>query len=239
MPDQVVIWDIDGTLITSSLERRFLDHLVKHGYASPSHLFRSFWRLMLDWPPQYHKIKAFYIRGLSVDLIREQIDLCWNESILPDISSVAVNAVYELRDLGAKQLLLSGTLRPLAEKMAEHLGIVDVIASDLEVRDGMYTGRLLAPHPKNIRKMQYADKWLTSRGLQWDCTISIADHWGDRFLLSRANKAIVVNPKQQLRKMAKRKGWLILDGQDDLSSVVSAINSYRSNEGTEVEARTR
>lgn len=225
MPEQVVIWDIDGTLISGSLERRFLDYLVKHGYTTPSHLFRSFWSLMFDWPPQYHKIKAFYIRGRSVDSIGEQIDLCWDESVLPDITSSAVEAVRALDEAGVKQVLLSGTLRPLAKKMADYLQVADVIASDLEIEDGIYTGRLLRPHPKNIRKMLYADEWLRSKGLQWDRAIAIGDHWGDRFLLERANRAFAVNPNQKLRNMAKQEGWLIVNGQSDLSSVVSEITS--------------
>jgi HAD superfamily phosphoserine phosphatase-like hydrolase len=239
MLDIVVIWDIDGTVIDGSLERRFLDYLIKHGHVTPGSLVGSALRLATDFPPKWHKVKACYLRGKPVDRVAGLVDACWTESILPDVSRAAVDAVHQLRDLGATQLLQSGTLRPLADKMASHLGIADVIAADLEIRDDRYTGRLVKPHPIDERKMLYADEWLIERGLNWDNTVAIADHWGDRYMLERSDLAIVVCPMRQLRDMAKRMGWIVIENRDELHTTVEIIRNHVSDRETEIRDRLK
>lgn len=234
MLDIVVIWDIDGTVIDGSLERRFLDHLIRHGHVTPGFVLSSAFRLATDFPPKWHKVKACYLRGQSIEHVASLVDACWNESILPDIATSAVDAAHQLKDLGATQVLQSGTLHPLADKVASYLGISDVIAAELEINDGQYTGRLVKPHPIDMRKLQYAGEWLTERGLKWKNTVAIADHWGDRFMLDRSGLAITVCPMKQLRAIARRKQWIILDNRDDLSSVVEIIKSHVSNREAEV-----
>jgi len=235
--DAVVIWDIDGTVIDGSLERRFLDYLIRHGHVTPGSLLGSALRLATDFPPKWHKVKACYLRGRSVDRVASLVDGCWNETILPDISPSAVSAAHQLKELGATQLLQSGTLRPLADKMATHLGIPDVIAADLEIRNSLYTGRLIRPHPIDERKMLYADEWLIERGLNWEDTVAIADHWGDRYMLEQSDLAIVVCPMRQLRDMAKRMNWTILENRDDLSSVVGIIDSHIRERKAEIKGK--
>ncbi|MBU1319071.1 MAG: haloacid dehalogenase-like hydrolase [candidate division Zixibacteria bacterium] len=225
MPDQVVFWDIDGTLIDGSLERCFLAYLRRHGHATIPYLARSAARLTLDWPPGWHKIKIAYLRGRAVEEVEQLLESCWADSILPDISSAAAATVLDLRERGARQILLSGTPRPLAMKMASYLRIADVIAADPEIRNGIYTGRLTARHPRGIRKVQYAQKWLNENGCTWGMTTGIADHWDDRFLLGRVHNAIAVAPGKRLRRLASSQGWVIQNMRDDLRSQIPVITA--------------
>jgi len=225
MPEQVVFWDIDGTLIEGSLERRFLAYLRRHGHATIPYLACSVARLTLDWLPGWHKIKTAYLRGRAVEDVERLVESCWVDSILPDIPPAVAAIVRELRERGARQVLLSGTPRPLAMKMASYLGVVDVIAASPEIRHGVYTGRLSARHPRGIRKMQYAQKWLDENKCTWDMTTGIADHWDDRFLLGRVHNAIAVAPGKRLRRLASSQGWVILDMSDNLRSQIPVITA--------------
>jgi phosphoserine phosphatase len=43
-----------------------------------------------------------------------------------------------------------------------------------------------------------------------DC-VAYGDNYSDRFLMEGMGKAVAVRPKRNLRKYARKKGWLIVD----------------------------
>jgi len=103
----------------------------------------------------------------------------------------------------------------------EMLGLKDVIAALPEVREGVYTGRLIAPHPLGIRKANLAEAWLQDHGYRWSQTVAIANHWDDRFLLERARASAVVHPCNRLRRLAIGQGWAVVD--DARSPLISIV----------------
>jgi phosphoserine phosphatase len=237
MVEPVVLWDIDGTLISSSFERRFLADLRRHGHVNIARAAVDALPVWLRNPlGGWHELKLMYLCGKPVELVQSWIETCWKESIRPELYPGVIEAIRQLRSDGIVQVMLSGTPRQLAEPLMKTLRLEDLIAAEPEIRDNKYTGRLVAPHPRGNRKADMAGAWLQDHGYRWNQTIAIADHWDDRFLLEQANTSIVVHPEDRLRKHAIGNGWTIVDDitNSSLLAIVRDLASELSRSNLEV-----
>jgi HAD superfamily phosphoserine phosphatase-like hydrolase len=215
----VALWDVDGTLLESSLERRFLRWLRANGHVSlPMTILAAAGRALTGrW--QWHQHKLAYLRGRSVNQVTSLAGRCWREELVGHLRPAAVDVVRQLQKSGVEQILLSGSPRPLAECVASHLELANVIAAEPEIIDRHYTGGLAAPHPRGRRKVTAAAAWLERHARNWEGTIALADHYDDRFLLERVTTAIAVFPDRRLEQLAKRRGWMIVQSDDDFATL--------------------
>ncbi|MBD3232467.1 MAG: HAD-IB family phosphatase [candidate division Zixibacteria bacterium] len=228
MPDPLVIWDIDGTIVKRSLERHFIRYLLGKRYITWSNIASNVLSLTFKGSAKHlYQLKLAYLRGKSEHAVEQWISSCWKRVIRAEIKQGALPAINRLYELGCEQIFVSGTLKPLAEMLARNLAIDDVLAAEPEIVSEVYTGRLTSPHPKGIVKVGVVDGWLRKQGRDWDGTIALADHWNDRFLLEKVSLPIPIDPGRKLRKHAVRMGWFRAYGEEGFSSAVKMIENAR------------
>lgn len=209
-PEPVVFWDIDGTLVSPSLERLFIQYLQDRKLVSPWLMVRRMAAVALRIPlPPWYRVKVAYLRDETPARFDEWVEGCWRDTLESRLLPGAVDAVSRLTDRGVRQVILSGTIEPLARRLAAHLKLNDVIAATPEIRGDTYTGALTEPHPHSMHKVRYAERWLDTEGMSWERAVALADHPDDRYLLRRAGIPVAVNPLPELEKEARRNGWPI------------------------------
>lgn len=138
--------DICWTLFYSNTTFDFLDYLIQE----PSYLrlrklhkLRFFYLLNLlifkTFNIDIHRTLAIrYLKGMSKDFIYQQVENFYNEVL----SKKRIESVWNCLPK-ENIILISATLAPIAEVVAEHLGAwVDFCASTLEFQNGICTGRL-------------------------------------------------------------------------------------------------
>lgn len=217
----VVFWDIDGSLLDTSMERLFLRFLFRNRYVHPYRLPVNLLLLALTtFPPLWYRLKALYIRNISEENMAEWANTCFRKDILPRLRPGAYETVTKLKERGVRQVLLSGTLFPLASALGVYLGIADIIAAYPEIRSGRYTGRLRAPHPHGLYKKMYADDWLSSHGFSWSDATAIANHYDDRHLLQASAKPIAAFPDAKLERVAGKNDWTIMNSFIDVPEII-------------------
>jgi len=227
MANPLIFWDIDGTIVSSSLERHFLKYLIKRKLTHPREIAINLAALSIKrFPPRWYLIKLAYLRGKPASDVEKWIEDCWENRIRLNLYRGCVEAIRGLHDNGVRQVLISGTMRLLAQPLADYLGIDDLIAGEPEIQDGKYTGALTEPHPVGERKLFAADKWLTENGYSWDGVCALGNRWLDHFLLDRARTAIAVHPDKGLRRYALQKSWKVIDDTDAADSITSVIISH-------------
>lgn len=209
-PPELAIWDIDGTLAYPSLERQFVDFLLKTGRSSPARLALSALRLACHWPPRIHRMKLPYVRGAAIDHVAEWVEAWWHEAGEQSLLPGASRTLQSMRARGMSLLLLSGTSDFLAARLARHIGVTEVLAGRSEIVEGRYTGRLLSPHPHGRYKLEYAEAWRAGR-VPWQNICALGDHEGDLHLLAQAGLPVAVNPRPQLLAEAQRRGWIVVN----------------------------
>jgi len=93
------------------------------------------------------------------------------------------------RDQGHETVIVSASFRNYLEPVARALGVDAVLATELEVRGGRLTGRLVGANVRGAEKVRRLDAWLGSGEVElW----AYGDSSGDDELLARADHPVRV-----------------------------------------------
>jgi phosphatidylglycerophosphatase C len=93
------------------------------------------------------------------------------------------------RDQGHETVIVSASFRNYLDPVARELGIDAVLATELEVRDGRLTGRLVGANVRGAEKVRRLDAWLGPGEVElW----AYGDSSGDDELLARADHPVRV-----------------------------------------------
>lgn len=226
---EVIFWDIDGTLMRGSMERHFMRYLNEEVELSWARIAGRYFRL---WRRDGNRIswrtKAAYIRGFEVEELDLLIDHAWCHYFAPNLHHKTAAVVRRLADMGVTQVLLSGTLTPLARRLGTSLGIDEIIAARLEVSNGRYTGRLTAPHPVGERKAEAARHWLETHGMEDAAIGAVGNHVDDRYLLQMAALPVAMNADRGLRKFAREHQYLRASERKGLDVLEARLKSEAS-----------
>lgn len=225
MTEPIYVWDIDRTIVRSSLERHFTRYLREEVESfSTARAAWQFIRLAAHFPPPaLWRVKLGYIRDYSVPEIEFLVDQCFAKYIKQAIYAGSLTAVRKLQVENRMQLLVSGTHHALAERLARHLDLRDFIAAEPEIENNRYTGRLTKPHPHAHYKVKYVQEWLDANGYAWEQVIALGDHGDDQYLLAKAGRAVAVNPDKELKRISTHNNWTIVNDASSPNALISVL----------------
>jgi len=224
---QAVIIDIDGTLVKHSLEHWFLRYLLQNRHIHIGEILANLGSSAIrQLPLKWYQLKLVYLCGQHEEKVAQWIQSCWRKTIQNRLHPGMVELVHWFRSIKSHVVLLSGTPYPLAVPLMEFLQVPDAICAEPEIENGIYTGRLLRPHPTGMLKVKYADNWLRANGYTWDQVTAIGDNWQDRFLLSHVKHPIVIQPGIRLTRHARQESWLIVTNPFDKQAIITKVKSY-------------
>ena len=127
---------------------------------------------------------------------------------------------------GHRIFLISGTLAPLARAFAQELlhrldGMVpaeassltqpaiEVCATELELRNSCWTGRLAGPHITGEAKARCIHMLAARDGIVLGESYAYGNSFADVAMLETAGHPAAVNPSMRLARRARRRGWEI------------------------------
>lgn len=96
--------------------------------------------------------------------------------------------------------LVSGGFTPIVERLAKSLGIVYFSANQLEVKDGLLTGKLVGQIISPEVKQATLEQWREKLKLPKERTIAIGDGANDLLMLKSAGLGIAFCAKEVLKK---------------------------------------
>jgi HAD superfamily hydrolase (TIGR01490 family) len=142
----------------------------------------------------------------------------WRERLLaervrPRICADARALLRRHREAGDTLVLTTATNRVITELVAQDLGVDHHLATEVEVRDGRYTGRTQGVLNMRTGKVERLRTWLAERGHD-EAVLKQATFYSDSIndlaLLSVVGEPVVVDPDDRLRSAAWRHGWKVL-----------------------------
>ena len=107
-----------------------------------------------------------------------------------------------LRRLGYRIALVSGGFTEVIAPIAADLGVTDVRANTLEVKDGLLTGQLLGPVIDRLGKRAALEAFARQYGIPTRRTIAIGDGANDIDMLEAAGLGVAFNAKAAARDAA-------------------------------------
>lgn len=96
--------------------------------------------------------------------------------------------------------LVSGGFTPIVERLAKSLGITYFSANQLEVKDGLLTGKLVGAIISPELKQATLEKWRKELKLPKERTVAIGDGANDLLMLKSAGLGIAFCAKEVLKK---------------------------------------
>ncbi len=126
----------------------------------------------------------------------------------PEISRV----LKDHKTKGHTTIMFSGMLQPYIEAVKQELGIDIAIGTELEIKDGYYTGRLASVPCFGERRAHVLSELINKLDYKIKLGESFAygDSILDRFFMGMVGNPVAVHPDKKLAEYAQRHGWSIV-----------------------------
>jgi len=118
----------------------------------------------------------------------------------------AVERISYHKENGDKVVIVSNAIEPLVRIVAGNIGVGDVIATKLEINNGLYTGKIIGDVVYGGKKVDA----IRQSGICLEKSFVYADHYSDLPMFELAEYPVAVNPHKKLFKHAKSDNWEIL-----------------------------
>jgi len=219
--NKVAVFDIDGTIFRSSLQRELIMELVKYGVFPPivrKELEKDFFS-WVDRRGSYEDyimgvVRAYEKRipGVSVEDIRHVASL---------VIAKQKNRVYTFtRDLikklrpTHKLVAISGSPIEIVKEFNRSWHFDAVYGMEFEVTDGRYTGQVKFLPIKN--KQAVLNNYVKRYGLSLRGSVGVGDTENDAGFLSLVQRPICFNPNKDLYGIARQKHWPVVVERKDV-----------------------
>ena len=184
------VMDVDGTLILEEV----IDFLGREVGREEeiAQLTSQAMRGELDFESSLRK-RVSLLEGLRVSVF----DTVFNSIHL---SPNAQEFISILQKNGILVGLVSGGFTPIVERLAKSLGIAYFSANQLEVKDGLLTGKLVGQIISPQVKKDTLEQWRKELQLPRERTVAIGDGANDLLMLKSAGLGIAFCAKEVLKK---------------------------------------
>jgi HAD superfamily hydrolase (TIGR01490 family) len=149
-------------------------------------------------------------KGWSVDQVHQIVNETLNEIINPYVYAEAAALIAEHQRAGRDVVLVSASGEEMVRPIGESLGISDIIATRMAVKDGKYSGDVEF-YNAGPNKVRAVEQMAAERGYNLAESYAYSDSVSDIPLLEAVGHPTAVNPDRGLRKHAIEHEWQMLE----------------------------
>lgn len=212
----LAIFDLDNTLLAGDSDHAWGEFLVGRGLvdgawykAQNDRFYADYCRGELDIIAYSEFVFAVLVKeepetlaAWHRDFMREQV----SRMILPK----GRDLLQKHRDAGHRLLIITATNRFITAPIAAELGVNDLIATEPEMIDGRYTGKVAGTPCYQHGKIERLEQWLAETGESAEGCWFYSDSRNDIPLLEYATHPVAVDPDEPLRAHAASNSWPVL-----------------------------
>jgi len=212
----ICFFDMDKTLIAGNSGISFMRYSLSRGKTTHWQVLKSIVHYLryrydlLDMEKAYLQSLRPLVGILEEDLIQfceEWFDEVVRKLIYPEAKDFVLRHLNQ----GEGVVIISNATTYAVAPLARYLGIPHILATRLEVRQGLFTGNYIAPLCFRHGKVFWAEKFAAQLGGEVGRSTFYTDSITDLPLLERVENPRVVNPDPRLRSLARKRGWPIMD----------------------------
>jgi HAD superfamily hydrolase (TIGR01490 family) len=217
---RLAFFDLDHTLLAGDSDVLWCEHLIAEGVLDRAE-FEPRNRAMAKryargeaTPAEFCGFYAQTLAGAPAGPWPERRARWFAQVVMPHLGDAARALVAEHRLRGDRVVLSTATSRWLVEPSAAELGIVDLLATELEVgADGRFTGRLDGTPNMRAGKVERVHAWLGQEGYGPQALAEASfysDSANDLPLLLEVGHPVAVDPDAVLAEHAREHGWRVI-----------------------------
>lgn len=209
-------FDLDGTLLTVNSARLWVRRERRLGRISFGQLLRAAMFLggyhlgVLDIEAALEAALA-QVKGLREEDLRAETHTWWHEDVRAFIAPRAHGVLDAHRQAGEPLVLLTSSSRYASEQARLDFGLDAALCQGYEVLDGRFTGAPTQPLCYGPGKVVVAEAWAREQGVDLGRSAFYSDSFTDVPMLERVGRPFAVQPDPRLKRLARARGWPILD----------------------------
>ncbi|MEW5248333.1 HAD family hydrolase [Microbulbifer sp. 2201CG32-9] len=214
---QLAIFDLDNTLIGGDSDHAWGEFLVERNHVDVARYRSANDRFLRDYQRGELDIFAYLEFALEplAQLSRSQLDNLHREFMNEVISEIWLPGAEALigrhRRQGRHIMIITATNRFVAEPIATRLGVDTLLATEPELVEDRYTGRVVGEPCYQAGKVARLHRWLAenpefSAEEKWFYSDSI----NDLPLLEQVENPVAVDPDARLKEEALKRGWPVI-----------------------------
>ncbi|MDD2046411.1 HAD family hydrolase [Pseudomonas putida] len=211
----LAIFDLDETLIHGDCASLWSEQMVRLGWVDGESFLRRDKELMDAYGRGHLAMEDYMAFSLEPLIGRTPAEVGhlvgpWVEDFIePIIFSDATHTIAAHRKAGDRILVISASGTHLVAPIAERLGIDEILGIELEVVNGVYTGKTVGTLTYREGKITRLLEWLDQEEENLEGASFYSDSRNDLPLLLKVDYPHVVNPDPVLREQAEKAGWPI------------------------------
>ncbi len=219
-PNSAAFFDIDNTVVRGASIYAFARGLVKNGIVSRREMAGFAWKqakFVLVGTEDMEDIAKIQdsalsiVKGRQVSEMIELADQVFDEYMADRLWPGTLALARAHLENGQRVWLVSATPIEVAQVIADRLGLSGAIGTRSEIKDGVYTGRLLGVPVHGQAKADAVSQLARAEGLNLSACWAYSDSANDIPMLNLVGNPHAINPDRKLKAHAKAHDWPISD----------------------------
>ncbi|HEC16729.1 MAG TPA: HAD family hydrolase [Sedimenticola sp.] len=212
----LALFDLDNTILSDDSDHLWGDFLVELGAVDGERYKREndrFYQKYKEGRLDIFEFLRFSLKPLSEH--DPETLYAWRERFLaeridPIILPAGRDLIRKHRDAGDTLIIITATNSFITAPIAERLRVEHLIATEPEMVDGRYTGRVAGTPSYKEGKVERLNQWLAEHGRSLDGSCFYSDSHNDIALLEKVERPVAVDPDEELDSYARERGWPII-----------------------------
>jgi HAD superfamily hydrolase (TIGR01490 family) len=217
MGREAAFFDLDKTIIAKSSALVFSKPFQAGGLITRRAVLRSAYAQFVflvggadhDQMEKMRQFMSQLVAGWDVATVKEIVAETLHNIVDPIVYDEAVQLIEEHHAAGRDVVIVSSSGTDVVEPIGAMLGADRVVASQLEIVDGRYTGEI-SYYAYAEEKANAIRRLAAEQGYDLDVCYAYSDSATDIPMLEAVGHPHAVNPDREMRRHAAAQGWPVL-----------------------------
>lgn len=217
----LVLFDLDNTLIAGDSDHLWGEFMVQRGLvdaatyrARNDEFYLAYQRGELDIEA-YLNFSLEPLARYSLDQLDELHQEFLAEMIQPLRLPAAEALIAEHKAAGNLVAIITSTNRFITQPIANLLQVEHLLATELEMVDTRYSGRIVGRPCYRDGKIDHLERWLKDNPHSMEDAYFYSDSINDLPLLAQVDNPVAVDPDAELEAHARSQGWSVISLRGD------------------------
>lgn len=208
-------FDIDYTITRINSGRRIIGYLYKKDLVNR----QFFWEIIsafllhklgLMTDSRVVKLGAKFFRGKKKSEIKKIAEESFENMVKEEIYEEMTDIIKQHKKKKHKIIIITNEYDVLAELFRKYINADYILSSELDIKDGEYTGRLKGTPCSGNNKGKKARELAEKLKIDLSKSYAYTDSISDIKLLEEVGNPVAVNPDKRLLRLAGKNNWKII-----------------------------
>jgi HAD superfamily hydrolase (TIGR01490 family) len=212
----LILFDLDNTLLAGDSDYLWGVFLAEQGIVDRDFYEKENQRFYDEYKQgtlDIYEFLAFSFKALTendAETLRQLQQQFLKEKVRPLMSPASFDLIEKHNTKDNTLAVITATNSFVTAPIVEAFGIENLLATEAEIIDGKYTGKVAGIPCFQQGKVERLETWMNEHQLNLKDSWFYSDSHNDLPLLKQVDNPVAVDPDEKLKDYAKQQGWPII-----------------------------